>query len=868
MRTAAVLAAIMLAVLSIASGGLTTARADEVTVSQDNLRTGWDPSESALTPAAVGSSFGELFSTAVNGQVYAQPLVVGSTVIVTTENDWVYGLDATTGAVNWSVSLGTPWNIGSICTDLNPNIGVTGSPVFDPATGSVYLVAATVANSVPAYSLFGINAQTGAITEKVPVSGRPTNDSSITFNAAQQWERPGLLLMNGSVYAAFGSHCDGPPYDGFVLGVNVSTKASTLWSDETGVTDNKAGIWQSGGGLMSDGPGRIFFTSGNGVSPAPGPGSSPPGQLAESVVRLGVQSGGSLAARDFFSPKNAPQLDASDIDFGSAGPVGLPFGTSAYPHLLAAGGKYGRIYLLNRDSLGGREQGPSGSDAAVRIVCCFAGLWGHPAVFADTTSLTSSNAANAHDFLYYVGKSDYLRFMKFGVDSSGSPILHTVATSSSTFGYTSGSPVVTSNATNPSSAIVWAVSATGSNGANGTLSAFDAVPPSTCTSGSPCVMTPIWSAPIGTASKFSVPATDGARVYVGTRDGHVLGFGITTAAPLGAGTPARFGRGAVGVATSKDVTVTASRKVTVSGVSVTSGTSTDPFTVGKVTETVKGSTTKTPVTFPVTLSRGDALHAPVTFTPTAPGGAVGSLSFGTEARRLPSVDVPLSGDGTRTGLYATTSALPFALVLNSGTKITNVPVGGTVPMTTDIVNGGTSPERVTSVRAPTGVFSATGLPAPGTIIHPGQSVVVQVTFAPHRAVSYAGSFTVTGRGGRAVTVDLSGTGLRAVSKFTASPRTVNFGSVRLGHRVTATIHVTNAGNQPSTMSGAARLVRPFRARYPVARGLPVNGGDDLTIPVTFTPRHDGTFTGTYRLTWTDRFGTHTLRVRLTGTGVG
>ncbi len=269
---AAVVAVLALTLLAAMTLALPAVRADEVTVSQNNLRTGWDSSEPALTPSAVsGGSFGQMFSTAVNGAVYAQPLVVGSTVIVATENDWIYGLNSTTGTVNWSLSLGTPWNTSSLCSDLSPDVGVTSTPVYDPATGTVYLVAATIVNSAPQYKLYGISPQTGTLTEQVAIGGSPSNDSSITFNPAQQWQRPGLLLMNGWIYAGFASHCDNSPYDGFVSGVNVSTHATTLWSDETGVTDDQAGIWQGGGGLMSDGPGRIYLVSGNGVSPGAGP---------------------------------------------------------------------------------------------------------------------------------------------------------------------------------------------------------------------------------------------------------------------------------------------------------------------------------------------------------------------------------------------------------------------------------------------------------------------------------------------------------------------------------------------------------------------------------------------------------------------
>ena len=264
--------------------------ASETTTSDNNLRTGWDPAEPELTPANVsgrtpGYTFGQVFRTAVTGQVYAQPLVVGSTVIVATEQDYVYGLNASTGAVQWQTSLGTPYQIPN-CTDLAPDIGVTGGPVYDPATGDVYLVAQTVPKTAPSYHLFGINPATGAVVFKRSLGGRPSNDRNITLNAADQLERPGLLLMNGWVYAAFGSHCDHSPWTGFVDGVNLSTKALTEWGDESGVTDNEAGIWQGGSGLMSDGSGRIIVSTGNGVSPPPGPGDRPPGQLGDSVVRL------------------------------------------------------------------------------------------------------------------------------------------------------------------------------------------------------------------------------------------------------------------------------------------------------------------------------------------------------------------------------------------------------------------------------------------------------------------------------------------------------------------------------------------------------------------------------------------------------
>ena len=110
------------------------ARADEVTPSQNNLRDGWDQHETGLTPAVLGSGmFGQLFSVKVDGQVYAQPVVAASTVIVATENDRIYRLNAATGAIEWSRQLGTPWpSSAENCSDLEPNVGVTGTPVYNP----------------------------------------------------------------------------------------------------------------------------------------------------------------------------------------------------------------------------------------------------------------------------------------------------------------------------------------------------------------------------------------------------------------------------------------------------------------------------------------------------------------------------------------------------------------------------------------------------------------------------------------------------------------------------------------------------------------------------------------------------------------
>lgn len=841
--------------LTSAVASTTSAHADEVTASQDLLRTGWDPAEPGLSPATVtGGSFGQLFSTQLQGQIYAQPIIAGSTVIVATEDDWIYGIAAVTGEVKWSRQLGTPWPAASEgCTDLTPNVGVTSTPVYDPASGTIYTVAEIVPPNGtafnPQFHMYGMNAQTGAITEDVPIAGAPVNDPTRPFNPFNQLQRPGLLLQNGWVYAGFGSHCDINPYDGYVAGVNVSAHAVTMWTDEAGITDDMAGIWQGGGGLMSDGTGRIFVSSGNGVSPAPGPGTSPPSGLAESVVRLGVQPDGTLAPQDFFSPANAPSLDAADRDFGSGGPVGLPVGTQQFPSLLVEAGKDGRVFLLNRDGLGGRMQGAGGTDDDLAMAGPFGGQWGHPAVFEASTSPLPANSSGLDDYVYYVGSNDHLHALRLGADASGNPTFTDAGASTSTYCFEcAGPPTVTSNGTDPSSAVVWDVGMAGhTNGTGGVLQAFGAVPQNVAGNS---VLPLLWSAPIGNANKFSMPATSGGRVYVGSRDGVLFAFGSPDAAPLTGAGPVTFAHTAVGSATTASVTLTASAAVKVTAVNARTEVFPNPFSAGQVT--VNGN----PATLPVTLAPGDTISAPATFTPTVPGGATGTLAFSTTYPNFPTVGVSLSAQGTQTGFYASPHTFSFG----------SVPAGTDAPTTVIITNGGTSAQKISKITMPGGPFKVTGLPTVGTSVAAGQSVTASVTYAPTAAGTSSGTLSVTGAAGTAAAVTLTGKAPNGVSKFTASPTAVNFGSVPLGTQASATISVTNTGNLPATLTATAPPQLPFGAPDPIAKNLPVGSGYDLQIPVTFTPTSVGAVTRSYKITWTDPKGTHSLTIPVSGTG--
>lgn len=817
-RLIPVIASVLLVVATaVIAVPLTRARADEITISQGNARTGWDQSEPGLSPATLKSgTFGQLFATQLSGQVYAQPLVVGNSLIVVTEQDDVYSLNAQAGTVNWKLSLGPSWPSGVLgCGDLTPDIGSTSTPVYDPATGDVYLTA--VVNDGP--SLYqphvyfvAVNAQTGRKDWQVPVSGAPSNDPSRPFDPLTERQRASLLLMNGSVYMAFGSYCDYSPYVGYVAGVNVSTHALSLWTDEAGVTDSQAGIWMGGGGLMSDGSGRIFVATGNGVSPPPGPGTPPPAELGDAVVRLAVQSDGTLAAQDFFSPANAPVLDTSDQDFGSGGPVALPYGTAKYPDLLVQAGKDGRIFVLNRNSLGGRN---ATTDHPVSVNGPYKGQWGHPAAFA---------GANGADYLYYAGTGDYLRALKF---STTNATFSDVANSTMTFPYESGSPVVTSDGTDPASAVVWEVSRSGTAS---TLDAFAAVPaPGTAK------LTELWSAPIGTAAKFSTVATDSGRVYVGTLDGKVYGFGSPDAAPVnGTSSPVTT---AVGTPLAFPVTITAKTSVTVTGVSTTSP---------EFTASIPGG-------LPVSLAAGQALTVDVTFKPAAPGGVSASLQLATRTPDTYIVSIPLAGDGTQSGLFATPSSLAFG----------TVPTGNSMTLQTTILNGGTTAETI-SATAPPAPFTVTGVPAS---LAAGASATVSVTYKPTTAGSGTGSFTLTGAAGSPLTVPLSGTGAVGQGTLSASPASVSFGSVPLGQRGEQAVTVTNTGNLPVTITGFSAPAAPWGTPDPVQPGLTLDPGYDLQLPVTFAPQSESATTGTYRFTTTDgRNPPQTLAITVSGTG--
>jgi hypothetical protein len=576
----------------LAGGGNATA---EVTGAADDLRTGWYPDEPSLAPGQITKEhFKQVFEDKLEGQIYAQPLTANGTLLVVTEENWAYGLDPTTGSVRWKRQFGTSVEAGEApgapikCTDLEPRVGITGTPVIDTEHNVAYFVSnryVSGSSGAIAWYMHAIELSSGNELANFPVqiTGEAQNLTPETaqFEPVQLLQRPALLMMNGVVYAGFGSHCDNTPYEGWIVGVSAATgQVVTKWATSAA---HGGSIWQSGGGLVSDGPGQILFSTGNDAGepgvwdPPEGSGKqSPPpeGKLGEAVVRVEAQAGGALATKDYFSPFNSQLLDEQDLDLGSAAPVGLPspyFGTSKVPHLLVQESKTGSVYLLDRDGLGGRAKE---ANNVVQELGPYSGVWGAAAVWPGEGGYVAVPTPN-------------LRFFKYG-ESAGTPALSEVAKTPDEASFGSGSPIVTSNGTNSGSGVLWITWCPPQGCQEAELRAYH--PTST---GEP---EPFWAAKVGYATKFSRPDASGGRVYVGNREGAVIGFGpASSSEPPPAVRRVSPPRGPIAGRTT----------VSISGSNLTAATAVTFGSTGAASFTVNSATSITAVSPPETAGRVD-----------------------------------------------------------------------------------------------------------------------------------------------------------------------------------------------------------------------------------------------------------------------
>jgi hypothetical protein len=514
-----------------------------LTYQNNNQRTGLNSAEIALTPSSVNhTTFGKLFTYPTDGYFRNQPLYMANVLIpklgyrnlvfVATEHDSLYAFDADglQSTPIWQVNFTDaahgvttiPSSVFSTVCDYctQPEFGITATPVIDPNTKTIYVVARTqeVTNSVTryVYRLHALDVATGldpitqqekfgapvVIQATAPGTGVGSVGGVLTFDPLWQMVRSALLLSKGTVYIASASLGDAGPYHGWVIGYSAGT--GTL--QQTGVfvttpNGSRGGIWQDGAGLSADPNGNIYFSTGNGTFNANTGGKD----YGESVIKLTPNPvDGSLALTDYFTPFDQAKLNTYDWDLSSAGWTLLPDQAGTFPHLAIGGGKEGTIYVVNRDSLGGYNA--SSNDQIVQSIegqirgsvpgQIVNGIWNEPAYW--------------NGYVYIFGLHDVLKaFQMVNGSLSTTPVFQ------GTVQLRAPTPVISSNGN--STPLIWVLQWDQS-----VLHAFNYNNLATQIYGTNQV--PTRDAPDGRTSK-SAPIVANGRVYVGTQTNlDVYGF--------------------------------------------------------------------------------------------------------------------------------------------------------------------------------------------------------------------------------------------------------------------------------------------------------------------------------------------------------
>lgn len=519
--------------LSLSFIGIAGGQVEVATSHDDAARTGADLQEKILTTSNVKvSSFGKLFAWSVDGQVYAQPLYLSevavpehgrrNVVYVATEHNSVYAFDADGREQPlWEVNLGPTVPSGDICrdlgslpscqyTDLAPEIGVTSTPVIDPLSGTLYVVAKTKAGGEYQFVLHALDVATGAekfggpveVTASVQGSGAGSNNGTVSFDPFYHLNRPGLLLHNGVVYIAFGAVGDVPPFHGWLMGYDAATLRQVAVFNASPDGEG-AGIWASGQGLAAEGD-SIFLATGNGTFD----GNSGGRNWGSSFLRLDASHG--LAVADYFTPKDQEYLASADLDVGAGGPMLLP-----NMDLLLGVGKDGVLRMLDKHQFG---QYNATLNNDVQEFRPFEFFLGAPVFWNGPHGPT----------IYLWGIGDYLA--QYGI-ADGKVQTSPLSQSSMTVGQVSKSVPLSLSADRAAAGtgIVWATSAlsqsSSGSGLEGILRAFDADD----------LSIELWDSQqdterddLGNFAKFAPPTIANGKVYVPTFSGQVVVYGLTS----------------------------------------------------------------------------------------------------------------------------------------------------------------------------------------------------------------------------------------------------------------------------------------------------------------------------------------------------
>jgi hypothetical protein len=537
----------ILATSGIDSGTATlgvTDLAGVYTYHNDLARDGANTKEYGLTTSTVNAGgFGKLTSCAVDGAIYGQPLWVANltvgvaqhnVVFVATQHDSLYAFDADTspcvklwqailvdtnhGGATGDISVPSGL-VGQANGDIAPEVGVTSTPVIDPVAGILYVLAKSTNSTKTTFyqRLHAIDVATGNEKSGSPVliagtyAGAGDGGTTVSFNALQQGQRPGLALVNGVVYIAWASHGDNPPFYGWVMGYQYASGAFTQKYIFNAAPNRPvppyvggAGIWMTGSAPAVDSNNNLYVVTGNGPFDA-NSGSAPNNDYGDSLLQLSLTGSPlKLTVSQYYTPFEQAGDNTSDFDFGSGGAAvlaDLP-NTSPFPHLLICGGKSGNLYVVNRDTLGGYD---GSYTKMVQRFYTGGSLYASGAFWNNTFYIAAVGAPLS---TYKLSASTSL------FSTSGTPA------SSISYGEGGGTPSVSSAAA--LNGIVWALDnanycTTGSPGCGPTvLHAYDATNLATelWNSGSGVPAAPDNA---GDAVKFTVPTIANGKVYVGTR---------------------------------------------------------------------------------------------------------------------------------------------------------------------------------------------------------------------------------------------------------------------------------------------------------------------------------------------------------------
>ena len=497
------------------------------TYHNDNMRTGQNLNETVLSPGNVNSAqFGKIFSFPVDGKIYAQPLYVShvimkgkvhNVVYVVTEHDSVYAFDAdnvqsqplwkasfiNAAAGITTLTIGDSGIVDITCDSMSPEVGVTGTPVIDRPNNTIYLVARTkeVSGSTTTFvqRLHALDITNGnerphspvTIQAKAPGNGVGSDgQGNVLFDPLTNNQRPGLLLLNGTVYITWASFCDPRSYHGWVMGYDAkSLQQLTVFT--TTPNGSRGGIWASGAAPAADLNGNIYFATGNGTFDGNLGGTD----YSQSILKLAT-GGGSLNLVDYFAPFNAYFINPPDLDLGAGGVTLIPDQPIAPTHLLVGGGKQGTVYLLDRDNMG---QSNSSNDN--QIVSSLIHAVGGAS--AGDHGIWPKGAYWQHQ-IYYVGTGDVPKaYRLYNGQLSTSPVSQAVPF----FGYPGGLPAISSEQAR--NGIVWVVWEGTVQHAGAVLYAFDAADLSVRLYASTGVGT-------GRGIQFGIPTVANGKVYVGT----------------------------------------------------------------------------------------------------------------------------------------------------------------------------------------------------------------------------------------------------------------------------------------------------------------------------------------------------------------